>query len=431
MILNARGIENFNVEKRIDIKVTSFNFNLLSKYNPIELMQGKKISYELKNQYGNSGGVLFNGRIEKIDDTIDPTKRVFSIGGRNVALFLEEQPFYSPCYGVSTGVKRTRTMQWLLSRIRTGTGCKLGPEILSLDESFTNDPADNNCYCGTFQSRKDAIDWLLKRYGDLNGKAPDWFYWWVDTGGYIRLMDRTSLSSIPTLTLSQFPSKNILSIKIGINVQTIENDVTVIGGEENDIRARLYDMDSIRQYGRRPSQVIIDSSLTSASAVEQRCRDELENRKKEIYVGEIVTAGFPETECGYAIKLLFSERYVDKKFIFTSIRHEGAGNYQTVIGISTDENVIVNPNLSDLVQQMIDAKIKQLELSEASVVAVDQDAGTVDIVPVSNMSEEIAMERNAGLAGGGIGGGGGISTGKIESGGGSSRGTGAIGARVI
>lgn len=400
MILNSRGISSLSVEKRIDNKVTPFSFDLLSRYNPIELMAGRKIQYTLKNLSGASGDVLFNGRIEKIDDTIDVNKRIFNVTGRNVAMFLEEQPFYAPCYLVSTGSKRKRSFQWLASRIITGTGVKLGPEILEYNQEFDNDPSSTKCFCGMFEKRSDAIDWLLTRYGELNNKPANWYQWWVDTSGYIRVLDTTNTDNIPTLSLTQFPSKLIQKIKLGFNVQNIENDITVIGGSDSTIRVRVYDKSSIKQFGRRVASTITDTSLTTESAVNTRANEELQKRSQVVIVGEITMAGFPQTECGLAIKLLFSERYTDYKFIFTSIKHTGKpGNYQTVIGISTDRNVLVNPNLSDIIEQIVKANTTTTTATTATVTAVNTETSQVSVVPVSLISGSLSANQNAAITG--------------------------------
>lgn len=402
MILNARGVDTFSVDKRIDVKITSFQFGLLSKYNPREVMDGTKVQFLLKNLYGSfGGGILFNGRIEKIDDTIDYNKRSFSVSGRNVAMFLEEQPFYSPCYKVSTGVKRSRTLLWLLNRIKTGTGCQIGPEVTLLnDQVFTNDPSDNNHYCGMFKKRSDAIDWLFQRYGELNNKPAGWFHWWIDTAGYIRLLDTTRTQDLPTMKIVEFPSAGIIKIKIGVNVQTIENDVTVIGGENNDIRVRKYDKDNIKKYGRRPADPIQDNSLTTTSQVEARANEELEKRKKPVLVGEIVTVGFPTTECGLGVEFYFSERYKDIKFIITSIKHGGkGGNYTTTLGVSTDKNVLINPNLSDIVEQIIKARTPVISPTQATVTSVNTQTGSVYVTPVSVMDSGVKLQNNGALAG--------------------------------
>lgn len=367
----------------------------------------------MKNLQGNTGSVLLNGRIEKIDDTIDVNKRIFNVSGRNVAMYLEEQPFYAPCYQVSTSVDRTRSFQWLINRIKTGTGCKLGPEILSYNQDFSNDPADNNCYCGMFKKRSDAIDWLLTRYGELNGKPPQWYQWWVDTAGYIRVLDTSDTANIPTMSLSQFPTKGIVKIKVGVNVQAIENDITVIGGEKNDIRVRVHDDDSIKQFGRRVAPDITDTSLTSESAVAARANAELEKRTQVTCVGEMTMLGFPQAQCGLGMKLLFSERYLDEKFIFTSIKDNGKpGSYLSTIGFSTDRNVLVNPNLSDIVTQIVKANTQVVTPTEATVTAVNTETGKVDVVPVSVMDAGIGKEVNAviagGMGGGGSSGGGGL-----------------------
>jgi len=401
MILKSKGISNFNVNKRIDLPVTTFDFDLLSKYNPPEIMPGRKVQYALKNLYGGTGDILFNGRIEKIDDTFDVNRRIFNVSGRNVALYLEEQPFYAPCYKVTTGVNRTRNFQWLINRIVKGTGVKLGPEIQSYNQNFTNDPMDNNCFCGLFKKRTDAIDWLLTKYGELDNKVPNWFHWWVDTGGYLRVLDTTNTANIPTLNINQFPSTNILQIKVGVNIATIENDITVLGGENNTIRVRVYDNASIQQFGRRVADTITDTSLTTQAEVEARANAELKKRTQIVSVGEIIMSGFPQTECGLAVRLLFSERYLTEKFIFTTIKHSGKpGNYQTAIGISTDRNVLVNPNLTDIMDQMIKNRAAQLEAAEGTVTAVDTTTGTVSVVPVSSLSSGIASFQNAAMAGG-------------------------------
>lgn len=407
MILKSKGISDFVVDKRIDVKTTAFNFNLLSKYNPLELLNGKKVQYGLKNLYNSGGDVLFNGRIDKIDDTIDISKRVFSVSGRNIAMYLDNQPFYAPCYKVSTGVKRTRSLQWLIQRIVKGTGNLVGPEILSYNQDFSNDPADSNCYCGLFKSRTDAINWLFTRYGELNGNSSDWYQWWVDTSGYIRLLDTSDTASIPTMGFNDLSNKGIIRIRVGVDVQSIKNDLTVIGGEKNDIRARVYDMDSIRQFGRRVAPNITDSNLKSSADVKDRADSELKRYTKVIKVGEVILSGFPITECGLAIKLLFSVRYRDDKFIITSIKHTGKpGNYQTVLGISTDKNVLVNPNLSDIIQQIVKANTIQVTPTEAVVTAVNTETKQVSVVPVGEMTGGIGSQQNAVIAGG-IGGGGG------------------------
>lgn len=403
MILRSKGISSFTVDKRIDLPVNTFNFTLLSKYNPPEIMPGRIVQYALKNIYGGTGDILFNGRIEKIDDTFDPDKRVFNVSGRNVALYLEEQPFNAPCYLVTTGVKRTRNFQFLINRIVKGTGVRLGPEILRYNQDFSNDPGSGDCYCGLFKKRTDAIDWLLTRYGEINNKPPYWYHWWVDTSGYLRVLDTMDTSLIPTLNINQFPSTNILSIKVGQDVQAIENDITVIGGDDNSIRVRVYDQASINQFGRRVAPIITDTNLKTESAVRARANDELKKRTEIVSVGEIVMSGFPQTECGLAVALLFSERYRSEKFIFTTIKHSGQpGNYITSIGISTDRSVLVNPNLSDIMQQMIKAQEPNVEMGEGTVTAVDPTKGVVDIVPVSNLTNVgLGRMQNAALSSGG------------------------------
>ncbi|KYC53861.1 MAG: hypothetical protein AMQ22_00060 [Candidatus Methanofastidiosum methylothiophilum] len=416
MILKSKGISDFIVDKRIDVKATAFNFNLLSKYNPPEIVKGKKVQYGLKNLFNGGRDVLFNGSIEKVDDTIDISRRVFNVSGRNVAMYLDSQPIYFPCYKVSTGVKRTRSLQWLIERIRKGTGTKLGPEILSYTQDFSNDPADSNCFCGLFggnKSRTDAIDWLLTRYGELNGKPSNWYQWWVDTSGYIRLLDTSNMNNIPTMGLEDISSKGVIRIKVGEDIQSVKNDLTVIGGEKNDIRSRVYDMESIRQYGRRVAPDITSSTLKTTGDVADKANSELKRLTKVIKVGEVTLAGFPVTECGLAIKLLFSERYKDDKFIITSIKHTGKpGNYQTVLGISTDKNVLVNPNLSDIIEQLIKANTVQVTPTEAVVTAVNTETKQVSVVPVGEMTGGIGSQQNAVLAGG-MGGGGGSSGGGI------------------
>ncbi|MDH7506186.1 MAG: hypothetical protein QHH15_00520 [Candidatus Thermoplasmatota archaeon] len=415
MILNVKGIDKFTVDKRIDLKVTEFTFDLLSKYNPVEILHGKKVQFQLKNLYGSyGGGVLFNGRIERIDDAIDENKRTFSVGGRNVAMYLEEQPFYSPCYQVTTGTKRTRNFLWLLNRIVKGTGVKLGPEVANLSQNFSNDPADTNHYCGLFRRRTDAIDWLFTRYGEVKGKPSGWFYWWVDTSGYLRMLDTTNLSNIPTVKIISFPNSGILSIKLGLNIQSLENDVTVVGGTtEAPIRIRKINKDSIKSYGRRPADIITDTSLTTAAQVEARATKELENRSRIVLVGEVQTIGFPMTECGLGFEFYFSERYKGIKFIITSIKHAGSGGkYTTTLGISTDKNVLVNPNLSDVIEQMIKARMPKDQPSEAKVTAVNTETGRIDVVPVQSVgsgglkagmkgASNVALANNASMAGGG------------------------------
>lgn len=400
MILNVRGINKFSVDKRIDLKVTTFNFDLLSKYNPTEIMYGKKVLFQLKNLYSTyGGGILFGGRIEKIDDTIDENKRIFNVAGRNVAMFLEEQPFYSPCLNVNTSVKRTRNFLWLLNRIVKGTGVKIGPEVVGFSQDFTNDPTDTNHYCGLFKTRTDAIDWLFQRYGELNNKPVEWVHWWVDTAGYLRVLDTTNMANIPTIKVTEFPNAGILSIKLGVNIQSLENDVTVVGGADNNIRVRKYDTTSIKDYGRRPAPVISDSSLTTEAAVEARASEELSKRSKVVLVGEVQTMGYPMTECGLGIEFLFSERYEGINFIITSIKHNGSGgNYTSTLGISTDKNVLVNPNLSDIIDQIIKARTPKVTPTEAVVTAVNTETGRISVTPVSRLDSSIAMQNNSSIA---------------------------------
>ena len=665
VFLRNKGISKFTVDGRIDSPVTSFSIDLIAKENPMELVEGNKVQFEMKDLYGSTGHVIFNGRIEGISDSYDTNARTFSITGRNVGLFLVEQPFYSPCYGVNTNTLRYRDFQVLLNRMLKGTGVKPDPSLMNLSFEFDNNPDSNNWYCSLFKTRKDALDMLFTRFGMVNGYPSNWFRWYVDINGYLKLFsimnrpivklynsqnvvdmgikgkgswhslsegenqdydmnkningivrrvssvgETVTLGSItfnwdgvgrlyltdytkdstnnfdgaddvlifesnlgnisidysngcsgsthvkapPEITSICQVGNNTITVKVKdkcggyiraenlylinnrfiisrtnsneidggsfsfewdglghlciassmgaissvgklatdvlkittqlgtlerdfsdgckpnpntgktyqpVNITTIceegtntinikaigkcggivkllplylfnvrtdivekvtnldvlpapkltsiykigvestakpKNDVTVIGGTENQSRVRVTNMTNIKQFGRR----VMDPQQTQCESVGSKANELLKDGTNNILTATMELIGYPNVACGMSMGLGFSSRYNDKKFIITSFRHEGSpANYKTSLGASTDEKVLVNPSITDYIEQIIEKRNENAQATRAKVTAVQKEDQTAIVKPVGLMSSSVLRAQNSVLAKGG------------------------------
>jgi len=397
MLINPKGIANFKIEKRILEPATRFSLTLLTKGNPTNLKTGLKILFQMNDLYGSSNPAIVEGRIDTIHRTLTPEKSEYGIDGRDNGLFLDEQPIIFPCLNVMTGKYRTRSFQDILKRICKGTGVKIPGEVNIFKQNFTNKVEDKNHFCGEFKSKKDAIDYLLMRYGELNGLKTNWYRWYLDIEGYIRIFNAYAVNR-PTVEFYATNSK-IFEINFEEVADRIKNDITVIGGENNSLRKRVYNIESINRYGRRVADVIQDSTLTTQKEVDERAKIELKKQSEEIFVATMKMTGYPHAECGLSVVFPAEPRYSDKRFIITSVVHEGRpGNYTTTIGMSTDENVIVNPNLSDIIKQMIENLSKINCPTIAEVKSVDNENKIVEVQPIGFMSKSIKNKQTSATA---------------------------------
>lgn len=401
MLVNPRGISHFKIEKRVLEPVTRFDMVLKSKGNPSNLKTGLKLMFQLEDLYGSTNPALFTGRIDKIRRVINVNNSDYTIEGRDNGLFLAEQPIVFPCKNVLTDKDRTRTFLELLGRIVRGTGIRIPPEMQVFKQDFTNKIEDQNHFCGEFRSKKDAIDYLLMRYGELNELPKHWYRWYVDINSYLRVFNAYAMNR-PT---AEFYSTNsrVEEIVFEEVADRVRNDITVIGGSENQFRKRLLNEESIKRYGRRVAEPISDSYLTTQTEVNKRAEDELKYRSEEIIVGHMNMLGFPSAECGLALNFPGDPRYSENVFIVTSVTHEGSpGNYKTNISFSTDENVIVNPNLTDIIHQMIE-NLKEVNCPViGEVVGVNPSEKTIDVRPIGLLSSSIVKKQNTAIAKGGV-----------------------------
>jgi hypothetical protein len=410
MLINPEGITNFSMEKRVLEPLTQFSFTYNARAIPADLVNGTKIMYYLQDLFGASNPIMFRGRLEKNSQKSDPKSISYSITGRDNGLYLSEQPIMFPCYKVSTAKLRIRDFKQLFKRIIRGTGLSYGPEVNQFRQLFTNNPKDENWYCGEYSTKKDAIDMLLMRYGQLQGIPDNWYRWYVDSYGAIRIFNAyaenktTGQIYTPSRPIMQFSMEHLHAATITFEsiAEAIKNDITIIGGPKNEYRCRLTNKESIKQHGRRVNPVIQDSTLITQTDVDNKAKETLARLSQEIYIGTVEMAGFPYAEPGIALKFLNSGQYADKTFIMTSVKHDGTpGSYRTTIGFSTDEFVIVNPNLSDMVEQIIKARTSTSAPALGDVVSVDEVNGTIEVTPQGSLSTNLTNKQNIAIATGG------------------------------
>jgi len=403
--ITPMGISQFSMNKTINEPVTQFDFTINARTIINAVTTGRKILFNMQDLYGSSNPAQFSGRIERNNRIYETAKMSYTMHGRNNGVYLIEQPINFPAYKITTPKLRVRDVKVIMARIVKGTGVLLGPEIQRFRQDFTNDPDEDNWFFGEYGTKKEAIDALLVRYGQMQGYASGWFRWYIDIDGYLRIFkvgDGDFPRSRPEIEFS-ITHPNVFKIEIDETAENIKNDITVIGGESNTLRARAYNMDSIKRYGRRVADVMSDSSLLTMEQVQAEAQAQVEYLSQPIWVGTIEMAGFPRAEPGMGTYFPFDPQYADKKFIITAVRHSGSpGNYRTYLDYSTDENVIVIPNMSDIYDNIIKQRVKESAPVVATVTSVDKEENTVTVQPVGLMSGKLSAKQSSALASTGV-----------------------------
>jgi hypothetical protein len=225
-------------------------------------------------------------------------------------------------------------------------------------------------------------------------------------GGIVKLLPlylynvRTNIIEKIT-NLDVLPAPKLTSIyKIGVeSTAKPKNDVTVIGGNENQSRVRVTNMDNIRRFGRR----VMDPQQTQCESVGTKANELLRDGTNNILTATMELIGYPNVCCGMSLGLGFSNRYNGKKFIITSFKHEGSpSQYKTQLGASTDEKVLVNPSITDYIEQIIEKRNENAQATRAKVTAVQKEDQTAIVKPVGLMSGSVLRAQNSVLAKGGF-----------------------------
>jgi len=392
MLINRSAIDSFSISKRIMDPVTTFSASIKSDNELLNLRTGMPVQFYLDDLFGSTSKIKFSGRIDKITRDISSDDRGFQIEGRNNGLFLLEQPINFPCK-FEAGEKE-EILAWSLFFRRTlrSTGVMKDPGTLFIQQ-FTNDVSKPNHLCGEFRNKADAINYFLIRYGELNNLPKQWFRWYIDSEGYLNVFS-VHRKDRPTIEF-ELSNQQILDLSVSEVSDHIKNEVTVLGGEENDIRVQVRNNASIERFGYRVNDPIADSNLTTRAEVNKKARDELKVLSEEIIVGSMTLVGFPPAECGIALKLHGDRRYNNKNFIITGVTHNGSpGDYTTSIEFSTDEHIVLNPNLTDIVGEMLRRQRENDCPSIGRVTSVNKENKTVKVKPIGNISKSVTIRQN-------------------------------------
>lgn len=386
------GISKFEITNRINENIRQFSANL-SGYPPIDrISSGNKFQLLLSDLYGASSPGFFKGRIERMRKSMKPGSSEYTITGRDNGVFLIQQPINFPCYQVSTGTKRTRSLGELLGRILKGTGCTAGPEWANIDYSFSNDKADSNWFCGEFTSKKNAIDALLRRYLESVSLKDDAYRWYIDVYGVVRVFNYYA-SNRPQIVFDEH-RKEIETIDFEDNAEQVANDITFIGGEKSDISIRLFNSSSMQHYGRRVGTPVQKTYIKSQSELSTYGQKVLDRQSHPIYVGALTMAGYPPAECGLGIKFPFDPDFGDKNFVITSVQHTGSpGEYKTKLDFSTDSNLVLNPSITDLIEQIFEAKTVPTYPIVAEVQDINTVTNEVQVKPMGDLPNSILRQQ--------------------------------------
>lgn len=220
--------------------------------------------------------------------------------------------------------------------------------------------------------------------GETTGK----YRWYVDIEEKLRLIDITNPDNY-TITID-VNNNDVFDVSIEDVAETVKNDITYFGGEKNEIRVRVFDEASISKHGRLVADPANDTSLKSADEVNKKAMEKLNELSKEVLVGSANVRGFPQIEPGMYVKFVGIPEYSGVRFIITEFKHHGGpADYTTSFSFSTDENVLVNPNLADVIRAIVEGLQKYQEAFVGVVEAVNEETGTVSVSPTGQQYSDV------------------------------------------
>ncbi|BDZ68612.1 PKD domain-containing protein [Methanobacterium ferruginis] len=182
-------LKDSKISKRLNDGLTEIQTNLSVAIPAHAFHSGQEFEYTIYDTSQKDFTVV-KGIIEDVERDYIDASRIYSLSGRDNGRLLIKQP-----YGISCAEDDGNTYLFgdVLESILTDTGVTVGrgQEELRTDRHVTNNNVDDGTrYCGSWSTKKDALDDLFENYRKQAGLNK--IRWFIDFAGYLRWFEINS-----------------------------------------------------------------------------------------------------------------------------------------------------------------------------------------------------------------------------------------------
>lgn len=325
--------------------------------------------YEDVKIYGESGNIIFRGRIEEM--TPDHTADTTEISGRDYLAELLDK-FVVEAY-------TTKLRSYIVDDIVNKNSAHLTRTNVQASPSGTE---------LTYTFKSSVWNVLVQCAGE------DEYRFWVDTNNDLHYVPKGYTDSGLTLILG---TDDIYSFNIDERSKEIVNRYTVYGGGTPQIVVMLEDMDSQTYYGIIKEKRIVDDQVdTIALATDQAEAYLAENA----WVLDMITFevdGYEALNAGELIHVTISSHSIDSDYLVIDKMHKFPENVTTI------RVARYAKNLESIISSLIDRllKLEQTFMDESAIMAriakIYEQQGQVDTLKI--YSRTVGVSFRLGVTG--------------------------------
>lgn len=389
-------IKDFQVQYRINEGATSFKVNLATPLAPQSIRTGELFEFYIYDNTLDDSFVAVTGIVEDVDRDYQDNGRIYGVSGRDVGRLLFNQPFDFPCGETA----QNYTIEQLLELIIKDTGITMGRGQTPLSHRVVFNRNENSIarFCGSFDTKNEAINQLFAQYRKLAGINR--IRWYINYAGYFRWFETQTERGGKTYLFND--DDRITKFNIKEDAGSIINVISgIYGDESNNASITRTRPTSIIKYGRCVGKPIQEQNYTHEQMVAVLDR-ELDMKSVPIYTAKLELAGLYPYETG--TQIMFPDDPYHSKIVFTVVDYTMQGEQgkpTTSINLTTDESSISITNELDVIETVAenlvnDSKIKVGVLT--SIPNKGSDRGLVRI-PTKNGYSVVNARNPGGLWG--------------------------------
>ncbi len=359
-------IKDFKISYRLNEATTNFQTTHSDPLSPDEYDTGKTFEFYVYDNTYDSDMIMITGIIEDVDMDGLNNNLIYGISGRDKGLALVTQPFSFPC---TETLGQQYSVEKLLELILKDTGIKMGRGATPLSKRVVLNTSENsyNRFCGSWNTKEEAINQLFSQYSKISGSKR--FRWYINYAGYFRWFETDSERGGKEYIF--YDDNRIINLTFKKSASSIINEISgTYGDEENGNHITMKNNSSIAIYGKRVGNDINQQKYTYAQ-LQAEIQRELNMKAWPIHTCKIVMEGMPIYEVGTQLKFPDNKKHKDKVFTITDYDITGTGGkIETSYNATTDESAISVPNEFDTIEATIEKKVNDAKLSVGVVTAI-------------------------------------------------------------
>ncbi len=375
----------------IDKDKSSSTFEVEISSSEDELfMSGQEIL--LNKHSGHSSKKLYLGLLQDVKEKRKNANRSYALSGRGMSLPLINAGFTWVCGGARPSLKYATE---IIDLILAPTNIERGPGIdVNGIGKISNNTKQSRGWCGSFDTRKAAIDSLLSLVSEYKGRVINWF---IDKDNLFRTFYADDRDNDLGIVITD-TNPRIISCDVSENSESIINDITGYYGSKGTLKVHLQDTESI--YGwttdegvERPGYGIIkgedikNTNIGSKTRMTNILQMILDRLSKPIYNVDLELARFPEVEPGQPLYLPDHPRVNDLTFIVSKVKID---KKSTKITATTDLNAVSPPSDYQSVRAVAQKAVRKSAPKTGTII---EDNGTYYVIQLDSGGSFLNVDK--------------------------------------